>query len=122
MQESKKTVVFGASLNPERYANKAVHMLVQHGYEVIPLGRKQGKIADIEILTDQPEISNVHTITMYVGAVRQPEYYNYLLSLKPQRIIFNPGAENDEFARMAIQQGIEVENACTLVLLSVGGY
>lgn len=117
-----KTVVLGASLKPYRYSYRAVVILKINGYEAIPVGLREGKIDGIPILTGQPEIADVHTITVYLNAGNQIPHYDYILSLKPKRIIFNPGAENAELAQIAQKEGIIVENACTLVLLSMGQY
>jgi predicted CoA-binding protein len=117
--EGKKTVVVGATTNPGRYAYLAANMLKEYNHEVVPLGIKPGEVAGANILDirQKPVIGDVDTITMYIGPQRQPEYYDYLLGLKPKRIIFNPGTENDEFEQKAQAQGVEVEEACTLVLL-----
>jgi len=116
---SKKTVVVGATPNPGRYAYLAANMLKQYKHAVVPLGIKQGQVAGVDILDirSKPEIDGVDTITLYIGPQRQPEWYDYLLGLKPRRIIFNPGTENEEFEQRAAAQGVEVEEACTLVLL-----
>lgn len=119
---SKKTVVIGASDNPERYAYKATVQLNKHGHPVIPVGLREGMIGTISVLKDQPVVTNVDTVTLYVGPKNQPFWYNYILELKPKRIIFNPGTENSKFEKMAIGKGIEVQEACTLVLLSTGQY
>jgi uncharacterized protein len=120
----KKTVVVGATDNPGRYAYSAAHLLKKKGHEMVPLGIKKGQVAGEEILDirSKPEIEGVHTLTLYIGPQRQPEWYDYLLSLSPQRIIFNPGTENGEFERMANERGIETYHYCTLVLLSTGQY
>lgn len=118
----KKTVVIGASVNPDRYANKAVRKLKSYGHEVVAVGLRGGEIDGVKIHTDRPREENVHTVTMYVGEKNQPPLYDYIFSLKPQRIIFNPGAENTELEQMAKEKGVEVLEACTLVLLSIGGY
>lgn len=118
----KRTLVVGASPNSDRYSYLAVTRLAQNGYDVIPLGVKKGFIGTYEIVTQRQFFENIHSITMYIGQDRQPDYYDYLLSLKPKRIIFNPGTENPEFMQMAEQQGIEVTTNCTLVMLSVGIY
>ena len=117
-----KTVVLGASENPERYSNRAVNSLLNHGHEVVPVGIKAGEIRGVKILTGQPPVENVDTVTMYVGPANQPAWYDYILSLKPRRIIFNPGAENPELEKLAGEKGIEVIEACTLVMLSIGNY
>ncbi len=118
----KRTVVIGASPNPERYSYKAVLELDKHGYEVFPVGIREGKIGQIDIITDQPKIASVDTVTLYVGPDKQPLLYDYIINLKPKRIIFNPGAENPELAKLANENGIIVEHACTLVLLRTKQY
>lgn len=120
----KKTVVIGATTNPGRYAYKAAHDLQEHGHEFVPLGIKRGELHGKEILDikQNPDVADVDTVTMYIGPQNQPPYYDYILSLKPRRIIFNPGTENSEFEKLARDQGIETEEACTLVLLSIGNY
>lgn len=117
-----KTVVIGASENPERYSYKAVRSLHKHGKEVVGVGLKAGEIDGIKILDGKPAISDVDTVTLYVGPANQPAWYDYILSLKPKRIIFNPGTENPEFEKRAKENGIEVVEACTLVMLSIGNY
>lgn len=117
-----KHLVFGASLKPERYSHKAVLALHQHGYEVLAIGGREGSIEEISIQTGHPELTEVHTVTMYMGASRQADHYEYLMSLNPERIIFNPGAENPELSKLANENGIITENACTLVLLNTGQY
>ena len=115
----KKTVIIGATPNPGRYAYLAANMLSQYKHEVVPLGIKKGTVAgyDIEDIRGKPVIENVHTVTLYIGPQRQPEWYDYIIGLKPKRIIFNPGTENDEFERRAEENGIEALEACTLVML-----
>ncbi len=119
---SKKTVVLGASENPARYSYLAVNRLVAHNYPVVAIGRKEGKVGDTPIITEHPNIENVDTVTLYLNEQHQKEYYDYIFSLHPKRIIFNPGAENDELAEMAAAKGIQPMEACTLVLLSTGQY
>lgn len=118
----KKTVVIGASTNPERYAYLATQSLSNKGFEVVSVGLKEGKIGDVQILTGFPKIENVHTITLYVGPKNQAHWIDYLISLKPQRVIFNPGTENEVVQQQLTALGIEVEEACTLVLLNTGVY
>jgi predicted CoA-binding protein len=115
----KKTVVVGVSRNQSRYAYLAATMLAEYKHDTVLLGIQKGEIDGNEILDIRmkPVIENVDTITLYIGPHRQREWYDYLLGLKPRRIIFNPGAENDEFENLAEQQGVEVLRACTLVLL-----
>ncbi|MCC2544818.1 CoA-binding protein [Hymenobacter sp. BT175] len=118
----KKTLVLGASDNPARYSFRAVHQLKNHGHEVVPVGIRKGAVAGLPIHTDRPVEAGIDTVTLYVGPQNQPTWYDYILSLKPKRIIFNPGTENPELERLAQQQGIRTEEACTLVMLSVGNY
>lgn len=118
----KKTLVLGATPNPERYAHEAVRRLVRHGHPTIPVGIRTGEIEGLYILTGMPQEDGVDTVTLYVGPARQPAYYDYILGLHPKRIIFNPGAENPELARRAQAQGIETVEGCTLVMLSIGAY
>ena len=119
---SKKTVVLGASNNPNRYSFLAVNKLVNHGHPVVAVGIKKGNIQEIEIQNDNPVVENVDTVTLYLNPANQVQYYDYMLSLHPKRIIFNPGTENAEFEDLARSKGIETLEACTLVMLSTGMY
>ena len=118
----KKTIVLGASDNPARYSYLAVEKLNRYGHPVIAIGRKESKIGNTKIMVHESPEDLVDTITLYLIPVAQKEYYSYILSLKPKRIIFNPGTENDELSSMARENGIEALEACTLVLLSTGQY
>lgn len=118
----KKTLVLGATTNPERYAYLATNKLLKYGHEVVPVGIKTGEIGGLSILHGQPEVPDVDTVTLYLGPERQREYYDYILSLQPKRIIFNPGTENPELVQVAEKHGIEVVEGCTLVMLSIGTY
>ncbi len=119
---NKKTLVIGGSENPARYSNMAIRSLRQNGIEVIALAKREGQVLDVKIETEFPKIDDIHTVTVYLGAQRQPEYYNRILGLKPKRVIFNPGAENDELAELLKSNGIEAIVACTLVMLSTGQF
>jgi uncharacterized protein len=118
----KKTLVIGASDNESRYSNMAVKKLLAHQQPVIALGRKAGSINGVTIQTEQRPFEGIDTVTLYVNPTHQQEYYDYIFSLKPKRIIFNPGAENEELATLAEEKGIEAQEACTLVLLNTGQY
>lgn len=122
MWKNKPTVVIGASPNTDRYSYKATISLQSHKHTVYPIGIKKGNINGLEIINDKPLIENIDTVTLYIGPENQPEWYDYILSLKPKRIIFNPGTENTEFIKLANDNGIETEIACTLVLLSINEY
>jgi len=119
---SKKTLVIGASENPERYAYKAVKSLLGKGNEVIAEGLRIGKIDDVNISNEKKFYEEVDTITLYVGPKNQPSWYDYIISLQPKRIIFNPGTENEELINLAKENNIHTEEACTLVMLSIGNY
>lgn len=120
--EKKKTLVIGASENKERYSNMAVQKLISHQQPVVALGAKKGKIGDTIIETEKKPFTDIDTVTLYINPARQPDYYSYILSLHPKRIIFNPGTENEELEMLAKKQGIHTMEACTLVLLSTGQY
>lgn len=120
--ENKKTLVLGASQNPERYSYLAVNKLSRFHHPVIAIGKRKGRAGEVEIDTEQKPIRDIDTVTLYLNPQNQKPYYDYILSLKPKRIIFNPGAENDELSKLAEQNGIKVMEACTLVLLSTGQY
>jgi len=122
MNKSKKTLVLGASDNPSRYSYLAVNRLRSHGHPVVAIGKKNAMVADVLIEKQKKEWNDVHTVTLYLNPTHQQQYYDYILSLKPKRIIFNPGAENDELADLAIKNGITPIEACTLVLLSTNQY
>jgi predicted CoA-binding protein len=114
----KKTIVIGASDNPSRYSYKAVSRLLEYGHPVIPIGRRTGFIENMAIQTGKPHIQEVDTISLYLSPENQTEFYSYLLSLQPRRIIFNPGTENPELKSLCKENGIEAVEQCTLVLLS----
>lgn len=119
---NKKTLVIGASENIERYSNMAVRKLTAHHYNVVAIGKKAGKIDDVVIETEKKNFSEVHTITLYINPTLQKEFYNYIIALKPTRIIFNPGTENEELEQLAIANNIKAIEACTLVMLNTGQY
>ena len=118
----KKTLVLGASKNPARYSYLAIKSLRANNHSVLAIGRQKGKVGDTEIIDENIQATDIDTITLYLNPFNQQTYYNYILSLHPKRIIFNPGTENDELAALARQNGIQVLEACTLVMLSTGQY
>ena len=119
---AKKTLVLGASPNPERYSYLAINRLKNTGHPVVAIGKRSAVVNGVTIDTDKKPMTDVDTVTLYLSAQNQKEYYDYILSLHPKRIIFNPGAENDELFDMAQKNGITPLEACTLVLLSTGQY
>lgn len=118
----KRTLIVGATTNPDRYAYKAAHKLTDHGHEIVPFGIKKGEVAGEAILNSWDTIEEIDTVTLYVGPKNQPDYYQKIIDVKPKRVIFNPGTENPEFQEQLSANGIAFEEACTLVLLSVGNY
>lgn len=119
---SKKTVVIGASTNPDRYSYLAINKLRKYQHEVIAIGQKEGVVADVVITKNNTTVEGVDTVTLYINPSIQKVYYDYIISLHPKRIIFNPGTENDELFQLAKENGILPLEACTLVLLGTGQY
>jgi predicted CoA-binding protein len=116
------TLVLGASTKPGRASHTALRRLIAQGRHVVAIGAQAGVVDGVAIHTSPPPLKEVDTVTLYLGAERQKLYYDYILELKPRRLIFNPGAENEEFSALAQRAGIETLPACTLVLLSLGTY
>src|SRR5687767_12884929 len=122
MAVAKKTVVLGASDNPARYSYLALKKLQAYKHPVVAIGKKKGKVGEVSIQTDHLPVEGVDTITLYLNPQNQKEYYDYILELKPNRIIFNPGTENNDLIKQAKDNGIEPVIGCTLVMLSTGMY
>lgn len=118
----KKTLVLGASPNPERYSYLAAERLQSYGHPVIAVGKKQGRIGQVNIEYPIPALTDIHTVTIYLNSKNQEAFYDSILALHPVRIIFNPGAENDMLKQLAAGNQIETIEACTLVMLSTGQY
>ncbi|MFT4023246.1 MAG: CoA-binding protein [Flavihumibacter sp.] len=119
---SKKTLVLGASANPNRYSYLAVNKLRAAGHPVEAIGRRAVQVNDVQVRTGTDPLRGIDTVTLYLSPENQQPYYDYILGLHPKRIIFNPGAENEELAGKARAAGICPQEACTLVLLSTGQY
>lgn len=119
---NKKTLVIGASENEERYSNMAIKLLTKYGHNVIAIGNRKGTVDEVIIETEKLQFNDVDTVTLYLNPKLQEQYYDYILSLNPQRILFNPGTENIILKELAEAQGITTEDACTLVLLRLGQY
>ena len=118
----KKTLVMGASLKPNRYSNFAIKKLLNSNIEVVAFGLREGEVNGVFISKDLVAHNNIHTVTLYLNSVNQRFYYDYILSLKPERVIFNPGTENPEFYKILNKNHINYEEACTLVLLSTNQF
>ena len=119
---NKKTLVLGASLNPARYSYLAIQRLTAYNHPVVAIGLKEGETAGVKIETEKVAFDNVDTVTLYLSPKRQAQYYDYVVSLNPKRVIFNPGTENSEFYSILRANGIEVEVSCTLVMLATKQY
>jgi len=118
----KKTLVIGASLNPIRYSNMAIKKLVAYHHPVVAVGLRVGVVDGVTIVKEKKSFKDIDTVTLYLNEKRQEEYFDYILTLKPNRVIFNPGTENPEFYRVLDKNDISYEAACTLVLLSTSQY
>lgn len=122
LMENKKTLVLGASLNTSRYSNLAINRLVAYKHPVVAVGLRKGEVAGVPIVTEKESFEEVDTVTLYLNAKRQEEYYDYIISLHPERVIFNPGTENPELYRLLRENNIDFENACTLIMLGTNQY
>lgn len=122
MPDKKKTLVLGASENPSRYSYLAVQRLRSHNHPVVAIGKKLTRVADVRIEKSKIPFTDIDTVTLYLNPQHQKEYYDYILSLNPKRIVFNPGAENNELATLANEKGIATIDACTLVMLTTNQY
>jgi predicted CoA-binding protein len=120
--KNKKTLVLGATPTPDKYANIAINRLVDKGHSVIAIGHQPGEVAGVKIQTKQIPLTNIDTVTLYLNAMNQREYYNYIIESNPKRVIFNPGTENPVFYQLLQSNGIKVEVACTLVMLATNQY
>lgn len=118
----KKTLVIGASENPSRYSNIAINRLIQLGHPVVAIGLREGEVAGIPFSSEKRQFEEIDTVTLYLGAKHQPDYYDYVVSLNPKRVIFNPGTENPDFYKILKEHDIFAEVACTLVLLGTNQY
>ena len=121
MTPTKKTLVLGASPKPERYSNKAVRLLGKFGHPVVAVGLRDAVIEDVPIIRpEEVKEKDIHTVTLYLSPENQKAYYDFILSLQPKRVIFNPGTENPELKKLLEEKGIETVENCTLVMLRSG--
>ena len=118
----KKTAVLITSPKSDRYSYKAVKMLIENNVPVIPVGYKGGELDGVEIIPGQPEIMDLHTLSLYLNPRNQELFFDYILKLNPKRVIFNPGTENPILQDKLDHSNIFWEEACTLVLLSTGQF
>lgn len=122
MSTNKRTLIIGATTKPHRYAYIATRRLLEQGIDVVAIGSKKGHIANVPIHTGKPDFKSVDTVSLYINPNIQKDYYDYIISLKPRRVIFNPGTENDIFKKLLGDNNIDAEYACTLVLLSTSQF
>ncbi len=120
---SQRVVIVGASDKADRYAHKAQLLLSQHGHGVVPVHPRLGSIEGMPVVADLSQVTgDVDTVTMYVGPAISQGLGDKLVAVKPKRVIFNPGSENAELQEKLEAAGIEVEEACTLVMLRTGQF
>ena len=122
LKNGKKTLVLGVSLKEARYSNKVIHKLVDNNHEVRAIGFKKGFISNVNVGIEKKIFKNIDTVTLYLSPVNQINFYDYVVDINPDRVIFNPGTENKEFQDILSKNGIKTEIACTLVLLSTNQY
>lgn len=122
MGTTKKTLVMGASTNPGRYAYKAIKMLERFGHPVVAIGKKEDNLDGVKIEKEHVPFEGIDTVTLYLNPMNQKQYYDYIVDLKPERVIFNPGTENPELYAILKQNGIDIEVGCTLVMLSINHF
>lgn len=121
--KKERVVVLGASPKPQRYSNQAVRLLVQCGHEVVPVNPAQSEIEGVPVVSHLEEIDGaVDTVTMYVSPKLSAGLGDALVNLRPARVIFNPGTESEELKEQLTENGIKVEEACTLVMLKTGQF
>jgi uncharacterized protein len=118
--QTKKTLVLGASTKESRYSNMCIRELSERNFPVEALGLREGMIGEVPVQTGKPLMENIDTVSLYLGANNQQAFYQYILDLKPRRVIFNPGTDNPEFEELLEKSGIEVTAACSLVMLHAG--
>ena len=117
-----KTLVIGASTNPQRFSYLAIKSLVKYNFDVVAIGLKEGEVEGIKLLVGKPPLQDIHTISLYLNSERQRDYLDFFISLNPKRIIFNPGTENGDLIKLARKNNIELVFDCTLVMLNNGSY
>ena len=118
----KKTLVLGASTNPERFSYMAVRKLKYANISVVAVGLREGEISGVRIEKPFPKFEDIHTVTIYIGPKNLTAYYDYIIGLQPKRVIFNPGTESPAFAETLSSAGVEVVHACTLIMISSNQY
>lgn len=122
VKDNYRTLVLGASNKPGRFSYLAIKSLVSHNVDVFAIGARTGNVDGVEIITQKNDLNNIHTVTLYLNSKNQASYIDYIIGLRPKRIIFNPGTENPELLSKARENNIDVVFDCTLVMLKNGSY
>ncbi len=117
-----KVMILGASANKERYSYMALQSLERHGYEVVLVSPRYKKIDGHKVFDHIPKLKDIDTLTLYVNPKILEAYRDDIISLKPRRVIFNPGTESETLKKVFLEAGIETEYACTLVLLNTNQF
>lgn len=118
----KKTLVIGASTNEERYSYKCIDMLRENNIETVALGRRVGKVLDVEISSEMKSYTDIDTVAVYMSAKNLKAYEDYIVNLRPRRVLFPPGTENPDFEARLTKEKIEHEQSCPLVMLATKIY
>lgn len=122
MHVKKKTLVLGASMNPDRFSYMAIRKLKYGNIPVVAVGLREGEVSGVRIEKPFPKFEGIHTVSIYIGPRNLTAYHDYILSLKPKRVIFNPGTESQAFAEILSEAGVEVVYGCTLVMVANSRY
>jgi predicted CoA-binding protein len=118
-----RVVVLGASPKPDRYSNKAVKLLLEHGHAVVPVHPAAAEIEGLQVAPNLPAVHGpVDTLTVYLSPAQSNGLLDNILTLEPGRVIFNPGTESPPLKAALAKAGIRTEEACTLVLLNTGQF
>lgn len=118
-----RVAVLGASHKPERYSNQAVRMLKEYGHEVVPVTPGRTVLEDLPVVSDLGSVQGpVDTLTLYVGPERSAQLQEAIVTLKPGRVILNPGTESPALEQALTKAGIPWQHACTLVMLRTGQF
>jgi hypothetical protein len=121
--ENSTVAVLGASPKEDRYSFKAVRMLKEYGHNPIPVHPAGHTVDGVLGVNSLGQIDTpVDTVTCYVNATVSEGEYDRIVKLNPKRVIFNPGAENQNLAARLTEAGVQVVEACTLVMLRTGQF
>jgi len=119
---NKTTLVIGASLKEERFSNICIKTLVAENIPVHAIGILSGTVAGVQVQTGFPDISGIHTVSLYITPENQKLMYNYIIGLHPERVVFNPGTENPELKSLLALGGILAVEDCTLMMVEGGRF